>query len=34
VAWGDHIFHSLIGLLFLAGGLLTDRGQSWRRHRT
>jgi hypothetical protein len=34
VSLGDHIFHSLIGLLFLAGGLLTDRGHSLQRDRT
>jgi hypothetical protein len=27
VSWGDHVFHTLVGLLFVAGALFTDRSQ-------
>jgi hypothetical protein len=27
VSWGDHVFHTLVGVLFVAGALFTDRSQ-------
>jgi hypothetical protein len=31
VSWGDHVFHTLVGMLFVAGALFTDRTQSRQR---